>query len=134
MCITMGWSSTISKHDYTYNVLILSHNQTWQHMTLCLFLCYCFFPMPITAHKKRFLLSYMKRPNIFFQDRAFSHRVAFKCLHKRLWPFTDAGLHKRGVQLLGDDRWGACLPYLMGRKKLHEELAWVDQATNWQTI
>jgi hypothetical protein len=49
------------------------------------------------THKKRFRLDYMKRSNIFFQDWAFDHRVVFKHLHKGLRPFTNAGLHKRGV-------------------------------------
>jgi hypothetical protein len=31
-------------------------------------------------------------------------------LHKGLRPFTGTGLHKRGVWLPGDDRWGACSP------------------------
>jgi hypothetical protein len=38
----------------------------------------------------------MKKLNIFFQDWAFGHMVAFKRL---LRPFISAGLHKR----LGDD-------------------------------
>jgi hypothetical protein len=42
MCIKMGWSSPITKHDYTYNVLIVSHDQTWLQMTLCLFLVIVF--------------------------------------------------------------------------------------------
>jgi hypothetical protein len=54
-------------------------------------------------------LHYMKRLNIFLQDWAFGHRVAFKRL---LRPFISAaGLHKRGVRSLGDVQWGAWLPY-----------------------
>jgi hypothetical protein len=73
-------------------------------MILCLFFFLLLpFPMPITTHKKKGL--YEKTEHIF-QDQAFGHRVAFKCLHKGLQPFTRAGLHNRGVWLLGDDWWG----------------------------
>jgi hypothetical protein len=60
--------------------------------------------------KKRFCLDYMKRSKIFFQDKVFDHRVVSKRLHKGLHPFTNAGLHKKGVWSPGDVRWGACLP------------------------
>jgi len=43
MCITMWWSSPITKHDYVSNVLVLSHNQIWLHITLCLFFKIVFF-------------------------------------------------------------------------------------------
>jgi hypothetical protein len=70
------------------------------------------FPMLITAHKKRIFFGLYGKIKIFFQDQVFNHRVTFKHLHKRLWPFTDVNLHKRGVQSPSDDGWGACLPYL----------------------
>ncbi len=77
-----------------------------------------FFPFIAFSHahnhtpKKRFHLDYMKRSKIFFQDEVFNHRVAFKRLHKGLQPFTNAGLHKKGVWSPGDVGWGggACLP------------------------
>jgi hypothetical protein len=99
---------------YTYNVLILSHNQTWLRMTLCLFFVIAFSHAHNCTQKNRFRLNYMKRPKIFSQDQVFAHRVAFKHLHKGLRPFTNVGLHKRGVRLPGDDRCGACSPYIQG--------------------
>jgi hypothetical protein len=114
MCIKMGWSSPITKHDYTYNVLIVSHNQTWLHMTLCLFLVIVF--SHAHNHTKKIIhLDYMKRLNNFFQDETFGHKVAFKHLYKGLQPFTNIGLHRKGVQLPNDDKWGACLPYFIKR-------------------
>jgi hypothetical protein len=38
--------------------------------------------MPITTQKSH--LDYIKKSNTFFQDQAFDHRVACKCLHKGL--------------------------------------------------
>jgi hypothetical protein len=46
MCITMWWSSPITKHDCISNVLVLFHNHTWLHVILCLFFNYSFFPRP----------------------------------------------------------------------------------------
>jgi len=63
--------------------------------------------------KKKISFELYEKPKQFFQDWVFDHRVSFKCLHKGLCPFTGAGLHKRGARLPGDDRWGACLPYLL---------------------
>jgi hypothetical protein len=64
--------------------------------------------MLITAHKISFGL--YEKIKIFFQDKVFNHRVAFKRLHKGLQPFTNVGVHKKGVWSPGDVRWGACLP------------------------
>ncbi len=75
-------------------------------MTLCLFLVIALSHAHNCTHKNEdFSLDYMKRLNIFFQDWAFGHRVAFKRL---LRPFIiSAGLHKRGARSLGDVQWGA---------------------------
>ncbi len=111
MCITMWWSFLITKHDYISNVLVLSHNQTWLHITLCIFFNYIFFPSPKPHQKKKRRLElYKKNWTHFFKDQAFSNRVAFKCLHKGLWPFAGADMHKKDVWSPGDVWWGACLP------------------------
>jgi len=51
--------------------------------------------MPITTQKNH--LDYIKKSNTFFQDWAFDHKVAFKCLHIVLQPFTNISMHKKGV-------------------------------------
>ncbi len=110
MCITMCWSSPITKHDYTYNVLILSHNQTWLHMTLCSFffvwLLIC--PMPITAHTQKKRIEDLVC--IIWKDWTYFFKTGCLVigLHSNaclLRPFMSAGLHKRGVRSLGDVQW-----------------------------
>jgi len=49
------------------------------------------------THKKIKLFGLYEKVEIFFQDWALSHRVAFKRLHKGLQPFIGVGLHKKGV-------------------------------------
>ncbi len=47
------------------------------------FFGYCFFPTPITAHKKViFCLNNIKNLNTFFQDQASGHKVALKHLQE----------------------------------------------------
>jgi hypothetical protein len=103
MCITMGWSSCITKHDYTYNMLTLSHNQTWLHMTMCFFIyCYCFFPYSKLHTRTRCSLDYMKRLNIFFKDRVFGHRVTFiQVLARKDCDHSPALVCTRGVMFGG---------------------------------
>ncbi len=117
MCLTMGWSSPITKHDYTYNVLILSYNQTWLHMTLCLFVClFVFFFFWVIAlshahnctHKKKRIedlvcIIWKDWTYLFKTGRLVIGLHSNACL---LRPLISAGLHKRGVRSLGDVQWG----------------------------
>jgi hypothetical protein len=98
-------SSPITKQDYIYHCVIFkitilfhTHNHT---------------------KKIKIVWITLKNPNTFFQVEAFGHRVSFRGLHKGLRPFTNMGMHKRGVQSPGDVQcsvtgWcsvgGACLP------------------------
>jgi hypothetical protein len=67
MCIRMGWSSSITKHNYTYNVLILSHNQTWLHMTMCVcFFLLLFYPMPIIVQTKKTFVWFIWKDQTYF--------------------------------------------------------------------
>jgi hypothetical protein len=56
-------------------------------------------------------MDYIKnQTHIFKKNHRVDHYVAFKCLHKGLQPFTNIGMHKKGVWLPGDVQCGACLP------------------------